>query len=199
MWIAALALSYLVGSIPTAYLFVKQAKGIDIRTVGSGNVGATNAMRTAGRGIGALVFLVDVLKGVAAVLVVPRVVVGGAVTPGVVPWCGLAAVVGHNFPCFLGFRGGKGVATTIGVLLGNMPVIAGIVVGVWIVVFLLCRYVSIASMTAALAIPISQVLLHYWYAEILVGVVLAVLIVVRHRSNIRRLLDGTEHRAGARP
>jgi len=199
MWIAALALSYLVGSIPTAYLFVKQAKGIDIRTVGSGNVGATNAMRTAGRGIGALVFLVDVLKGVAAVLVVPRVVVGGAVTPGVVQWCGLAAVVGHNFPCFLGFRGGKGVATTIGVLLGNMPVIAGIVVGVWIVVFLLCRYVSIASMTAALAIPISQVLLHYWYAEILVGVVLAVLIVVRHRSNIRRLLDGTEHRAGARP
>ena len=107
MWIAALALSYLLGSIPTAYLFVKQVKGVDIRTVGSGNVGATNAMRTAGRGIGALVFLVDVLKGVVAVLVVPRVVVGGAVTPGVVPWCDWPRSWGITSPAFLDFEVAK--------------------------------------------------------------------------------------------
>ncbi len=193
---AALAVCYLLGSIPTAYLLVKVTKGVDIRTVGSGNVGATNAMRAAGCAVGAVVYLVDLGKGVLAAAVVPRWLLG-APTPGVALACGVVAVLGHDFPCFLRFRGGKGVATTMGALLGSMPLVAGLIVGVWVAVFALCRYVSVASLAAAVAIPFSQLGLHRTHVEVVFGAVLALLVLVRHRSNLQRLLSGTEHRAGS--
>jgi len=193
MLFLALLVSYLLGAIPTAYLLVKWAKGIDIRTMGSGNVGATNALRTVGLWAGVVVLAIDVLKGIIAAWLIPRWLLGET-TPDRSLVCGLAAVLGHDFPCFLRFRGGKGVATTIGVLVGSVPLVAGIVVGVWLVVFGLFRYVSLGSIAAAVAIPLSQLALHQSRREILIGSGLAILIIARHRANISRLLSGAEHR-----
>lgn len=190
-----LLIGYLLGSLPTAYLLVKWTKRVDIRTLGSGNVGATNALRTAGPVVGVAVLLIDVLKGWLAAAIIPRWILGQAPPSAWALLGGLAAVIGHNFPCFLRFRGGKGVATTLGALAGSVPVIAGIVVGVWLVVFLLSRYVSLGSLAAAVAIPVSQLTLHRSTSELLAGSALAVLMVVRHRTNIQRLLGGVEHRA----
>jgi len=198
MTAVAVLLCYLVGSLPSAYLLVKWTTRVDIRTIGSGNVGATNALRTAGPLAGVVVLLIDILKGWLAAAVIPRWILGPP-SPALALGCGLAAVLGHVFPCFLRFRGGKGVATTLGALGGSAPLIAGIVVATWGVVFLLSRYVSLGSLAAALAIPISQTMLHRSSGEILMGSVLAVLIIARHRANIQRLLGGVEHRAWSSP
>ena len=199
--------AYLIGSIPTAFLIVKWLKRVDVRTVGSGNVGATNAARVAGKGAGAVVFLLDAAKGLVAVLVIaywswslevpaiPRCGYG-MVTPQLL--CGLAAVAGHCFPVFLQFRGGKGVATTIGVLLGTMPSVAAVCLGVWAACFFAWRYVSIASIAAAVTLPIAQLATRQGPMVAFLGAALALLVVARHRSNIQRLLQGTEHRAGQR-
>lgn len=196
-WLLALAGSYLVGSIPTAFLVVKRLKGVDVRTVGSGNVGATNVTRAAGFAAGASVFVVDLMKGLAAVLLVAP-----ALQPQPTPMfrlaCGVAAVVGHAFPVFLAFRGGKGVATTIGVLAGLSPVVALTFATVWMVGFLLTRYVSVGSIAAAASIPLGLLLDQRLPEELLLGAALALLIIVRHRANIQRLLAGTEHRVGHR-
>ncbi len=189
----ALMSSYLIGSIPTAYLLVKRLKRVDIRTIGSGNVGATNVTRVAGRGAGAVVFLLDLAKGLVAVGVLAPWLVQPVTAAGQLG-CGLAAVIGHIFPLFLKFRGGKGVATTMGVLLGVTPLVAAACMGVWACCVLLWRYVSVASLVAAVTIPITQALGHRSGGEIIVGVVLALLIVVKHRQNIDRLMHGTEHR-----
>ena len=191
----ALVGSYLIGSLPTAYLLVWRLKRIDVRTVGSGNVGATNVSRVAGFMAGLVVFCIDLAKGALAVWwLAPWF----ALTPAMRLSCGLAAILGHNFPVWLGFRGGKGVATTIGVLVAAMPPVAAAVIGVWGLVFLIWRYVSLASLAAALAIPLAQALAGQGLAERLVGALLAGLIVVRHHANIRRLVQGTELRAGRR-
>lgn len=189
----ALISSYLIGSIPTAYLLVKRLKHVDIRTIGSGNVGATNVTRAAGRGAGSVVFLLDLTKGLVAVGVLAPWLVQPA-TAAVQLGCGLAAVIGHVFPLFLKFRGGKGVATTMGALLGVTPLVAAVSMGAWACGFFLWRYVSVASLVAAVAIPITQALLHRTRGEVLAGLVLALLIVVKHRENIDRLMQGTEHR-----
>ena len=192
--LAALGGSYLVGSIPTAYLVVKWLKRIDVRRVGSGNVGATNVTRVAGPRAGLFVFLIDVTKGLAAVLVIAPWCLPSA-TPQLRFGCGLCAVLGHTFPVFLGFRGGKGVATTIGVLFGTVPMAAAAYLLVWTVCFLIWRYVSVSSLAAAVAIPVWQMVSHRSPAEVMLGTALALLIVVRHRSNIERLLRGEEPRA----
>ena len=195
----ALAGSYLVGSIPTAYLVVRWLARVDVRTIGSGNVGATNVTRAAGLGPGVAVFLIDLGKGLAAVLVVARwLMAPEALTPAVRLGCGLAAVLGHVFPVFLRFQGGKGVATTIGVVLGTMPPVAGLCLAVWGAGFALSRYVSVGSLAAAVALPVAQLLLRYPLSEVLLGTALAALIIVRHRANIGRLVQGTEHRIGRR-
>lgn len=196
-WMATLGLSYLIGSFPTAYLLAKLVKGVDIRTVGSGNVGATNALRALGVWAGISVFVVDLLKGVVAARLVPLWVFGEVSLDRSLIG-GLLAVLGHDFPCWLRFRGGKGVATTIGVLLGSAIPVAGVVLVTWGLVFTLSRYVSIASMTAAAAIPLSQLWLRHSPAAVSLGGALALLIVIQHRSNLRRLLAGTEHRARSR-
>lgn len=193
----ALADAYLLGSIPTAYLMVWWLKRMDVREVGSGNVGATNATRVAGFKIGVVVFLMDALKGWVAVQVLaPRLLL--PLAPMVPLACGLTAVLGHLFPIWLRFRGGKGVATTIGVLIGAQPQAALVVLGVWLLVFLPWRTVSLASLAAAIAIPITQLVTRRSPGEVAVGGTLALLIIVRHGANIARLAQGTEPRVGVR-
>lgn len=194
-WLTALAGSYLLGSIPTAYLVVKRLKRVDIRSVGSGNVGATNVTRSAGFTAGAFVFAVDLAKGLAAVLLVARVLQPDA-GPAFRLACGLAAVIGHVAPVFLKFQGGKGVATTIGVLVGVSPDIALACATVWLACFLAWRYVSVGSLAAAATVPLAQALFHRPLEEMLLGGALALLIAVRHRANIARLFQGTEPRFG---
>ena len=195
--LAALGLSYLAGSFPTAYVVVKWLKQVDVRTVGSGNVGATNVTRAAGLKAGLAVFVVDAAKGAAATcLIAPGLLPGGS--PALRLACGLAAIVGHNFPVFLGFRGGKGVATTIGVMISTMPAVAGVCLAVWVAAFAPWRYVSVASIAAALALPVAQWAWQATRAELGLGAAMAGLLIARHHANIRRLLQGTESRMGAR-
>jgi len=194
----SLVASYLIGSIPTAYVLVKRVKRVDIRTMGSGNVGATNVTRVAGVRMGAAVFLIDVMKGLIAVMVIaPWLLVPVTLTAQLS--CGLMAVIGHSFPLFLNFRGGKGVATTIGVLLGAMPLVAGVCLVVWVACFLIWRYVSVGSLVAAVALPLAQAAMGQSRSELLLGASLALLIIVRHQANIERLVQGTEHRVGSPP
>ena len=193
--IPALLGSYLLGSIPTAYLMVKRLKGVDVRTVGSGNVGATNVTRIAGFRAGVVVFLIDAAKGLLAVLVIAPWALR-PMTPTAQLACGIAAVVGHAFSVFLKFQGGKGVATTIGVLLGAMPLLAAACLAVWVACFLIWKYVSVASLAAAVTLPVAQAVARRPLPELVLGSALALLIVARHRANIQRLLAGTEHRAG---
>ena len=201
IFISAL-LGYLLGSIPFG-LLVAKGRGIDIRQHGSGNIGATNVFRTLGRSWGILVFVLDALKGVLAVLLAKSIFGLDPSFPGGLSLSaadfgiagGLACVLGHNFPVWLGFKGGKGVATTAGVLLGLMPVAAGIAFLAWVVIFYGTRYVSVASIVAAVVIPVSVWFLErrpdtvFWFS-----VVVAALAIWRHRSNIQRLLAGTENR-----
>ncbi|MDP3721885.1 MAG: glycerol-3-phosphate 1-O-acyltransferase PlsY [Candidatus Omnitrophota bacterium] len=191
--IAALGGAYLLGSIPTAYLLVKGMKRVDVRTLGSGNVGATNALRVAGRWAGLAVLLSDLAKGLLSVLVIAPLVLRPATSTQQLA-CGIMAVIGHVFPVFLKFHGGKGVATTIGVLLGTMPFTAGVFLLVWLIAFLGCRYVSVGSMAAAIALPITQLLHRQASSDVLLGAILAIVILVRHRANVVRLVQGQEHR-----
>src|SRR3990167_938133 len=191
--IVALLWSYLIGSFPTGFLVVKWLKRVDLRTVGSGNIGATNVGRVAGTGASAAVFLIHADKGVVPVLLIaPRVSEVPGSTAALA--CGLAAVFGHNFPLFLKFKGGKGVATTIGVLISAIPIIGMVYLLVWGVCFMIWRYVSVASLSAAVSIPLTQLLLRRCATEIWLGATFALLIVARHRANIDRLRRGTEPR-----
>jgi acyl phosphate:glycerol-3-phosphate acyltransferase len=194
--------SYLIGSFPTAYLAGKVA-GIDIREAGSGNVGATNVGRVLGKRFGYPVFLIDFAKGFIAVKLAETIL--GPVPAGAifVEFCrvlgAMFAVIGHSFPVWLGFKGGKGVATSMGALFALNWVPAVVVGTVWIVIFQVTRYVSLASIVAAIALPITvalMFLLGYLASPVLLYfcLLLAGIVVLRHRSNISRLLSGTEHR-----
>lgn len=196
-WLAALGGAYVLGSVPTAFLLVRRLKHLDIRTVGSGSVGATNVTRVAGWWVGLAVFLVDAAKGLIAVRVLADAVFALPAPAGRLA-CGLSAILGHVLPVFLRFRGGKGVATTIGVLVGMDPVVAGGMLIVWAAVFAACRYVSAGSLAAAAAVPLLQAALARAPLERAFGLLLLVAIVVTHRANLVRLLQGREHRAGKR-
>jgi len=205
MWFLAFAiccLGYLFGSFPAGY-FAGRIAGVDVRSAGSGNIGATNVLRVLGKRWGYTVFFVDAFKGFAAVrlafflaehLTLAR--------PYAVFFAILAAVmcvVGHTFPIWLGFKGGKGVATSAGAIFGLMPLAAVIIFLVWVVVFEITRYVSVASLIAASALPLTVALLIRCkivdsVALLYFSTVLAILVVWRHRSNLSRLLKGTEQR-----
>jgi len=199
---AMAVVAYLFGSIPTGYLAGK-AKGIDLRAAGSGNIGATNALRILGKPIGIVVLAADALKGfVACTWVCDAVlrVVGVDVT-GAEPYrivAGVAAVLGHNFTCWLRFKGGKGVATSAGVFLALAPAALAIALGAWLVVAAVGRYVSLASIAAAVALVVAIWLLPQSLALRVVATALGLLVVFKHRSNVQRLLKGTEHRLGTR-
>jgi acyl phosphate:glycerol-3-phosphate acyltransferase len=203
-YIATAAAAYLLGSIPTGYL-AGRAKGLDIRTVGSGNIGATNAFRILGKTAGALVLLGDAAKGFLACWLLARLAAQHLLPSGSDPApaleylsivAGIAAILGHNYTCWLRFKGGKGVATTAGVLLALFPKAFLIGLGVWLLVLAVSRYVSLASISAALALPFAAWLCGASPTLIGVAAFLGALAIYKHRSNIRRLLDGTEHRFG---
>lgn len=190
--------SYLLGAIPFALLTARM-KGIDIRKVGSGNVGATNVFRAVGKGWGALTFALDVLKGFLPTFLFPILFPVDALALPVGLLYGCAAVAGHNWPVYLGFKGGKGVATSVGMLLGVAPASVGIGLFFWILTFVISRYVSLASIVAAIAIAASGWWLYGTEEPPVLATVLtilAALVIWRHRSNIERICKGTEHRFG---
>lgn len=200
--VIAAGISYLLGSVPFGYLVARSA-GVDIRREGSGNIGATNVLRVVGKQYGIAVFLLDFLKGTTAVLL--SILIANRTQPSfppsdlVVIIAGVACVLGHTYPVWLGFRGGKGVATAAGVVFGLMPIIALVGMLVWVLTFLLTKYVSVASITAAVALPVAAWLaVHFGKASgmalVYFSICLTVVIVWRHRSNISRLTKGTEPR-----
>jgi glycerol-3-phosphate acyltransferase PlsY len=193
----AVALSYVIGSIPAAYLAGK-SRGIDLRRHGSGNLGATNVLRTLGWRVGVVVFVFDLLKGVAPVLALPRLI-SGPLSPEVVAiLCGVAAILGHFRPIFLRFgKGGKGVATAAGVFLALAPLPMLAAVAIFAVVVLVSGYVSLASLTAAVVLPSLLLVAEGPRSPVFqISVALAVFVFWTHRANIRRLRRGEEYRFG---
>ena len=197
LWLLPLA-GYLLGSIPFGYLIVRLTRGTDVRASGSGNIGATNVNRVAGAGAGLATLLLDAGKGYLAVWL------AGRMTGGEVAWmaaAGLAAVVGHLYPVWLGFRGGKGVATAVGVFVPLCWMAVAAAAVVWVVVVSIWRYVSLASVVAAAVLPVCTYLLYapgtHHAPPLSVSLVTAgisILIIVKHRENVRRLLAGSENR-----
>ncbi|OCL28030.1 acyl-phosphate glycerol 3-phosphate acyltransferase [Orenia metallireducens] len=183
--------AYLLGSIPFALLVVKLVKGVDIREYGSGNVGATNAFRVLGLGLGILVALLDIGKGFIAVSVARYFF---ADQPLLLLVAGLLSIAGHNWPIFLKFKGGKGVATSVGVLISLSPKTILVAFLVWLTVVLITQYVSLASIIAAIVIPILMYVFDQETIFIILAVLIAVFVIYRHQSNIKRLLAGTENK-----
>ncbi|MDH3226280.1 MAG: glycerol-3-phosphate 1-O-acyltransferase PlsY [Thermoleophilia bacterium] len=182
----ALIIGYLIGSIPTGYL-AGRIRGIDIRAIGSGSMGATNVFRAMGAKVGAAVLAVDVLKGLAAVLA------GGAIagsTWGIL--AGALAMVGHAFPVWLRFKGGKGVATGLGVVFGIVPLAAALVIPVWVAIVYTTRLVSVASICAALTLPAVAYTLGADTPETVFTVVAGIGVIALHHKNIGRLARGEE-------
>lgn len=184
----ALVLGYLVGSLPTGLIVIRLVRGIDIRQYGSGNIGATNVFRVAGLPTAVLVLAADMVKGAIPVLLArawdqpPVVIVLG----------GLAAIVGHNWSVFLRFTGGKGIATSFGVLLALSPASAGVAAAVWLVVAAITRYASLASLLGIAAVPPAMWLRREPREHLAFGALALVLAIYRHRANIARLRRGIE-------
>ena len=193
-------IAYLIGSIPTGFLMAKM-RGVDIRSVGSGNIGATNVFRILGKGPGIAVLLIDALKGFLPAKFLPALFLHGASMSSpryqyLALIAGVFAILGHNYTCWLRFKGGKGVATTAGVLVAWVPLAFLIALGSWLVVFGVSRYVSLASIVAAVVLPFAV-----WGTDrrmfmIYIATLLSLLVIFKHRSNIQRLIAGTENRIG---
>ncbi len=200
--------AYLLGSIPSGYVLVRLFRHQDIRQTGSGNIGATNVLRSGGKGLAVATFLMDMLKGCCAVWL--GGLIGGLLAPGAAPddmraLAALVAVLGHIFPVWLGFKGGKGVAVGFGVFLVASPWAALAAISVFFVVLALSRYVSLASILGAASFPFFA----WWLSRIhvcaerspffvAVEIVVALLLIAKHHQNIRRLLAGTESKLGAK-
>ena len=189
-WILIIVIGYLIGSIPNGLIFGKMIWNVDLRQRGSGNIGATNAWRVIGKKAGILIFFLDFLKGVIPVFLA-SIFIG---TPWSMVIAGLASIAGHVFSIFAAFQGGKAVATGLGVITVLMPNIAAIVFVVWLAIVLITRYVSLGSIVASILVPILAVVFEYPQPFFSFGVFTATLIVLRHRPNIKRLLNGTENK-----
>ena len=202
-YVIAAILGYLLGSIPFGYLLVRFFRKSDIRNSGSGNIGATNVIRSGAKWLGIATLILDAAKGYVAVLIgtalarhalgSPYVVVSAAAIAG------LAAIIGHMFTLWLGFKGGKGVATSLGVFLALSPLATFVSIVIFFIVFLSMRYVSLASILGAAAFPLATALLRtsLWTPAFAAAVTLGpALVIIKHYENIRRLLSGTEHRWG---
>jgi len=212
IWTASIIAAYLLGSVPFAFL-IARAHGKDLRTIGSGNLGATNLARAVGRKWGYFCFALDVLKGLVPMILAGALLVNADSPAHLAGWLavGLAAILGHVFPIYLRFKGGKGVATSFGVALGLWPyftICALVALLVWLVVVFLWRYVSLASICAALAFPVALLLGMLarpdWQAATLwpllvAAILIPLLVILRHRDNIRRLLTGTEAKIHRKP
>ena len=197
-WIL-IVVAYLLGSIPFGYLLVKERVGLDVRSVGSGNVGATNVLRVSGKGPAVAVLLMDMAKGCFPVLV-GRLL---GFSPGILALVAVAAVLGHVFPIFLGFRGGKGVATAVGAFLALAPIATATSIAVFIVLVVWKRYVSLASVVAVASFPLWAYIYGRtgwmtvpWFEVCVAGMVTAFVVFVKHWANLRRIGEGTESRIG---
>ena len=184
--------SYLLGSIPTGYI-VGTLAGVDVRAMGSGNIGATNVARTVGKKPGLLTLFADAAKGFIPIVLARQL----GLTQSAVAIVGIAAFLGHLYPVFLKFHGGKGVATALGVFLAIAPMATLLLMAVFAAVVLTSRIVSLGALAAALAAPFTLWAFSYAPTFVAMSVFLAVMIVIRHRANIRRMLDGTEPRFGS--
>jgi len=188
MPLAVIVVSYLVGAIPTGLIVVRILTGEDIRRHGSGNIGTVNVLRVAGAGTAVVVLVVDILKGLLPILF--------AAAMGSSAWtvvlAGLAAIVGHNWSVFLGFQGGKGIATSFGVLFGLSWPAAAVAAAVWILTVAITRYSSLGSLLGVVSVPITLWRLHQPEEYVYFGIIAALLAVYRHRANIQRLVAGTE-------
>ncbi len=190
---ALVAVAYFIGSIPTGVL-VARARGVDIRTVGSGNIGATNVARNLGKKTGALVLILDAIKGAVPAGAALWLASRGTVDPFVVTATGFAAIGGHCFPVWLGFCGGKGVATSLGVFIVLAPIVTAVVIGVWLALYLAFHIVSIGSMVAATSYVPLLILFHRGDELVTLAIATALLILFKHRGNMLRLVRRDERR-----
>ncbi|WP_188887622.1 glycerol-3-phosphate 1-O-acyltransferase PlsY [Paenibacillus radicis (ex Gao et al. 2016)] len=195
--IIAVVASYLLGSISFSIVIARLVKGIDIREHGSGNAGATNTIRVLGKGPGLLVFVLDIAKGIAAVLI-GRLLGPDDLGDWTAVLSGLAAIVGHNWPIWFRFKGGKGIATTVGVMV-TLAFVPALIAGVIAIASIaITRYVSLGSLLFAAFVPLLIGLIHYSLPLLLVSLLLCVFAFVRHRTNIVKLVQGTENKLGAK-
>jgi acyl phosphate:glycerol-3-phosphate acyltransferase len=201
-WISSISLAYLLGSIPFGYLLVLTFRNEDIRKTGSGNIGATNVARSGAKGLGLLTLLLDAFKGFAAVVVAEHIAATYDARKlyeiGVT--AAVAAVLGHCFPVWLRFRGGKGVATALGVFFALVPVTTVLILlGVFLLIVFLTRYVSLASILAAAVFPFVALPHAPVRTPIIITgyILIPLILILKHHQNIRRLLSGTEHRFGS--
>ena len=196
MPLLTLLLGYLLGSIPSGFLAGKWCKGIDLRTIGSGSTGATNVLRNVGKKPALVVFLVDVAKGAAAVLLAAALTQNNPLNDWIQVLAGLAALAGHIWPIWLGFKGGKAVATGLGLFLGLAWPVGLACFGMFMAVFSFSRIVSLASVVAAVSLPLLMAAGSDSNANLVVALVAMLLVLWRHRSNIQRLINGTEPKVG---
>ena len=192
-FVVAAAISYLLGSVPNGLILGKAIWGVDLRQHGSKNIGATNAWRTIGKAGGISIFALDFLKG--AISAYLGLHLGGSELAGVL--CGILAIAGHSWSVFLAFKGGKGVATGLGVIAALMPMVTLIVFAVWFAIVYFTGYVSLGSIVGAALVPILTLFFGLHTEFLILGLIAAVFIIYRHKSNIERLLNGTESKIKA--
>lgn len=192
MLLLALLLSFFIGAIPFGVIIGKM-RGVDVRAAGSGNIGATNVWRVLGPKAGTAAFVLDVLKGVAGPLIARWLVPGDSVAAAL---CAVCSVLGHNFSPFIGFKGGKGISTSLGALFGLMPWVALIDFAIWGVVLAVSRRVSVASMTVCITLPILAFVWREPKANLVVAVFLGIMVFIKHIPNLKRIMAGTEPKIG---
>ncbi len=190
--------AYLLGAIPFGLLITRWLTGKDPREFGSGNIGATNASRTGGKKVGLLTLAADIIKGAIPVAIAVQLSDGRGGNEWLIAATAIAAFLGHIFPVYLGFRGGKGVATMFGVLLPWQPLVGLIALAVWLAAIGLWRYVALASILAGLSLPLAAWWLGASTPAICASILFCILMGLRHQSNVQRLLAGTEGRVGSR-
>jgi glycerol-3-phosphate acyltransferase PlsY len=196
MGLLSLLLGYLLGSIPSGYLAGRWCKGIDLRELGSGSTGATNVLRQVGKGPALVVFVIDVAKGAAAVLMASALTQSAQLNDWIQVLAGLAALAGHIWPVWLGFKGGKAVATGLGMFLGLAWPVGLACFGIFLTTLTLFRIVSLASVVAAISLPLLMAAGSDGNAKLVVALVAMALVIWRHRSNLQRIVAGTEPRLG---
>jgi len=201
MKIIGILFSYIIGSIPTAFLFGRIFKGIDIRNYGSGNIGATNAFRVLGKRVGIIVFLIDVLKGFIPVFIISELILPVNNIYRLVIFASVFA--GHVWTCFLCFKGGKGMAVSLGALIAlalrvnSLGLALLLAVAIWIIVFVIFKYVSLASIVSSIVFPLFLLIFSASLELIVFGSLLCLFIIIKHKSNIYRLLQGKELRVNS--
>jgi glycerol-3-phosphate acyltransferase PlsY len=197
--VSPLNISYIIGALPISYIMAKMLRGIDIRKYGSGNVGATNLMRVVGKGPGTIALFLDAAKGFIPVVIIAQIFYNpniGISQPLFKVLLGVCAVSGHIWTIFLKFKGGKGVATTIGVFLGLAPLTTIFGLLIWLITALICRYVSLASIMMALSLPFLMVFFGHPREYIIASAIIFIFITFKHLPNIKKIVNKTEYKIG---